>query len=130
MSKLFEESMPKVGEYAMTQGLEYGEFVPGAIYTKWDEETGDVDLIIGVFSNTAMKQGKDMKAMDLSNGEVVTVSKFGNYGVGDMEAHEAIEEFMKQNNLGMTGIVYELYMNDPTEVTPDKIQTDIFYPIK
>ena len=130
MSKLFEESMPKVGEYAMTQGLEYGEFVPGAIYTKWDEETGEVDLIIGVFSNTAMKQGKDMKAMDLSNGEVVTVSKFGNYGVGDMEAHEAIEEFMKQNNLGMTGIVYELYMNDPTEVTPDKIQTDIFYPIK
>lgn len=130
MSKLFQESMPKVGEYAMAQGLEYGEFTPGAIYTKWDEETGDVDLIIGVFSNTNMKPGEDMKAMNLSKGEVVAVSKFGNYGVGDMEAHAAMEEFMEGKNITMTGIVYELYMNDPTEVTPNKIQTDIIYPIK
>ncbi len=130
MSKLFGESMPKVGEYALTQGLAYGEFTPGAIYTKWDEETGDVDLIIGVFSDTAITPGEDMQSMNLPKGEVVMVSKFGNYGVGDMETHEAIEVFMKANNITMTGIVYELYMNDPTEVTPDKIQTDIYYPIK
>ncbi|MEM8928521.1 MAG: SRPBCC family protein [Bacteroidota bacterium] len=130
MSKLFGESMPKVGEYALTQGLEYGQFTPGAVYTKWDEETGDVDLIIGVFSDTFITPSEDMQSMNLPKGEVVTVSKFGNYGVGDMEAHEAIEAFMKENNITMTGIVYELYMNDPTEVTPDKIQTDIYYPIK
>ncbi|MEM1257240.1 MAG: SRPBCC family protein [Bacteroidota bacterium] len=129
MSKLFGESMPKVGEYALTQGLEYGEFTPGAIYTKWDEETGDVDLIIGVFFDTVITPSEDMQSMNLPKGEVVTVSKFGNYGVGDMEAHEAIEAFMKENNITMTGIVYELYMNDPTEVTPDRIQTDIYYPV-
>lgn len=130
MAKLFEESMPKVGEYAVSQGLQYGEFTPGAIYTKWDEETGDVDLIIGVFSDTAITPGEDMQSMNLPKGEVVTVSKFGNYGVGDMEAHGAIAEFMEKNTIAMTGIVYELYMNDPTEVTPDKIQTDIYYPVK
>ncbi|MEM1338462.1 MAG: SRPBCC family protein [Bacteroidota bacterium] len=130
MSKLFEESMPKVGEYALTQGLQYGQFTPGAIYTKWDEETGDVDLMIGVFSDSAITPGEHMQSMNLPKGEVVTVSKFGDYGVGDMEAHAAIAAFMEKNNITMTGIVYELYMNDPTEVTPDKIQTDIFYPIK
>ena len=130
MTKLFQESMPKVGEYAVNQGLEYGQFTPGAIYTKWDEETGDVDLIIGVFSDTAITPGEDMQSMNLPKGEVVTVSKFGDYGLGGAEVHEAIMAFMENNNLTMTGITYELYVNDPTEVTPDKIQTDIFYPIK
>ncbi|MEO0572405.1 MAG: SRPBCC family protein [Bacteroidota bacterium] len=130
MSKIFQESMPKVGEYAMNQGLQYGDFTPGAIYTKWDEETGEADFMVGVFSDNPITPSEDMQSMSLPKGEVVMVSKFGNYGVGDMEAHGAIAEFMEKNTITMTGMVYELYMNDPMEVTPDKIQTDIHYPVK
>ena len=130
MSKIFAESMPKVGEYAVNQGLQYGDFTPGAIYTKWDEETGEAEFMVGVFSDKTIKPGSDMQSMTLPDGEVVMVPKYGNYGVGDMEAHQAIATFMDSNKITMTGLVYELYMNDPTEVTPDKIQTDIYYPIK
>lgn len=130
MSKIFQESMPKVGEYAVSQGLQYGDFIPGAIYTKWDEETGEADFMVGVFSDNPITTGEGMQSMKFPKGEVVMVSKFGNYGVGDMEAHEAIATFMETNKITMTGIVYELYMNDPMEVTPDKIQTDIHYPVK
>ena len=130
MSKIFQESMPKVGEYAIKQGLRYGEFTPGAVYTKWDEETGEADFIVGVFSEKPITPGENMQAMNFPKGEVVAVSKFGNYGIGDMEAHAAIATFMETNNLTIPDIVYELYMNDPMEVTPDKIQTDIHYPLK
>ena len=130
MSKIFQESMPKVGEYAIKQGLRYGEFTPGAVYTKWDEETGEADFIVGVFLEKPITPGENMQAMNFPKGEVVAVSKFGNYGIGDMEAHAAIATFMETNNLTIPDIVYELYMNDPMEVTPDKIQTDIHYPLK
>ena len=130
MSKIFQESMPKVGEYAVAQGHQYGEFTPGAVYTKWDEETGEAEFIVGVFSDSMITPGDGMTSMNFPKGEMVKVSKFGNYGVGDMEAHTAIAEYMESNNIALPEIVYELYMNDPMEVTPDKIQTDICYPIK
>lgn len=130
MSKLFQESMPKLGEYAVEQGLQYGDFTPGAIFTKWDETTGETDFMIGVFLKEALKPAEDMQSMSFAKGTVVTVSKFGNYGIGDREAHLAIEEFMETHKMTMAGPVYELYVNDPTLVTPDKIQTDIYYPIK
>jgi len=130
MSNIFQESMPKVGEYAMQKGLSYGDFTPGAIYTKWDEESGEADFMVGVFSSEVIAPGEGMQSMTIPKGDVISVSKFGNYGNGDTQAHEAINTYIQTNGLTIAGPVYELYVNDPTTVTPDKIQTDIFYPVQ
>jgi len=128
--QLFQESMPKAGMYATQKGLAPDEYMPSAIYNNWDMETGEVDFIIGLFLKKDLAPAEGMKQVSLPKGEVVMVSKFGNYGVGDEQAHMAIAEFMKENNLTVAGPVYEMYVNDPTEVKENEIQTDIYYPVK
>jgi len=132
MQKIYMESMPMAGEYALKNGLEYGEFVPGAIFTKWDEEAGETDFMVGIFLNKgkALNAGAGMQSMILPAGNRVTVSKFGNYGTGDDEAHEAVNAYIQDHQLTVNGPIYEMYVNDPTTVQPNEIETDIFYPVK
>jgi effector-binding domain-containing protein len=123
------ESLPKAGEYAMENGLEYGDFVPGAIFNRWDEEKGETDFLVGIFLKKNLKAGEGMKAVTIPRGNKVSISKFGNYGTGDDEAHDAINVYIQENNLTESGPVYEMYVNDPTTVQPNEIQTDIYYPV-
>lgn len=129
MQIIFMESLPKAGEYAMENGLEYGEFVPGTIYNTWDEEKGETDFIVGIFLKKDLRPGAGMKAVTIRKGNKVTISKFGNYGTGNAEVHKAIDEYIKANSLTVNGARYEMYVNDPTTVKPNEIQTDIYYPV-
>lgn len=130
MKAIFQESMPKAGAHVAQNGLQLGDYVPGAIYTKWDEEKGETDFMVGVFLYKDLTPAEGMQQMDLRKGSVVTISKFGNYGTGNAEAHAAITEYIQDNELTVNGPVYEMYMNDPTTVKPNEIQTDIYYPVK
>jgi len=37
---------------------------------------------------------------------------------------------MKEHKLEMSFPIWELYVNDPMQVKPQEIETDIYYPIK
>jgi len=128
--QLFQESMPKAGMYAAKSGLQPDEYMPSAIYNNWDMETGEVDFLIGLFLHKDLPPAEGMTKITLAKGDVVMVSKFGNYGIGDEQAHMAIAQFMEENNLTPAGPVYEKYVNDPTLVKEKEIQTDIYYPVK
>ncbi len=130
ITKIFMESMPKAGMYAAEKGWEPGSYMPSAIFNNWDYETGEVDFLVGLILDKKADLAEGMKAVNLPKGDVVMISKFGNYGSGDEKAHMAIDKFMKDNNLTINGPVYEMYVNDPTLVKPNEIQTDIYYPVK
>ena len=127
MTKLFSESMPKVGMYVTQNGLSYEDFAPGSVYTKWDEETKEAEFYIGGFVTESLKAGEGMEILNIPSGNGIMVSKFGNYGNGDMEAHGKIAKFMYAKSMTPQGLVWELYINDPTTVAPQDIQTDIYY---
>ncbi|WP_430409519.1 SRPBCC family protein [Kordia sp.] len=130
MSSLFMQYMPKAGQYAAMNKLE--NYVPGSLYTKWDEETKEAEFYIGLLvdSEDALPKATGMVTTVMPAGKVVKISKFGQYGVGDMEAHGKIAEFMAKNNLVPAGHVWELYANDPMNVKPEDVQTDIYYAVK
>ena len=130
MTKLFMESMPKAGMYAVQSGLQPEDYVPGSVYTKWNEETKEAEFYIGLLLNKALKPDKGMKELKMPKGKGLMISKFGNYGTGDMEAHAKINQYVATNKLEITGLVWELYVNDPTTVKPQDIQTDIYYSVK
>ena len=130
MTNAFTTNMPKAGMYAMKSGLQYGDFTPAAVYTKYDEETQETEFYIGVILHKDLQPGEGMTAVDLPSGKGVMVSKFGNYGNGDEEAHIKIAAYLKANQLEQRWPVWELYVNDPTTVKPQDIQTDIYYPVK
>ncbi len=127
---LFAEYMPQAGMYAVEQKLAYTDYTPGAVYTKFDEVKGETELYIGLMLSKKIAPKEGMDSIDIPEGGVVTISKFGNYGEGDMEAHTNIANYFKNENLEYGDLVWELYVNDPTTVKPEEIQTDIYYQIK
>ncbi len=130
MTKLFTQDMPKAGIYAVKNGLKEGDYVPGAVYTKYDEESNETEFYIGLLLHKNIKPAEGMKSLKLPKGKTLMISKFGNYGVGDEEAHKALDAYIKTNNLEQGFPIWELFVNDPSTVKPADIQTDIFYPVK
>jgi len=128
MTALFMEYMPKAGQYAMSK-LQNGDFIPAAVYTNWDEENNIAEFYIGVLLKKDLDPNEGMTALNLTSGQTLMLSKFGNYGDGDYEAHMKIDAYMKANNLTQNGAIWELYVNDPTLVKQEEIQTDIYYPV-
>ena len=130
ITKIFMESMPKAGKYAAEKGWDPKSYIPSAIFNKWDYETGEVDFLVGLILDKKVDLAEGMEHVKLPKGDIVMISKYGNYGSGDEKAHLAIDKFLKENNLTINGPVYEMYVNDPTLVKPNEIQTDIYYPVK
>jgi len=130
MTKLFMESMPKVGQYVGMHQIE--TYVPGALYVKWDEETKEAEFYIGFMlpADTDTPAAENLVITEIPAGKVAMISKFGPYGTGDYEAHTAINVDMAKNGFTQNGPIWELYVNDPENVKPADIQTDIYYPIK
>lgn len=130
MTKAFTEKMPLAGMYAMKSGLSYGDYTPAAVYTKYDEETNETEFLIGLVLYKELKPGDGMESVKLPAGKGVMVSKFGNYGNGDEDAHIKIAKYLEENNATQRWPIWELYVNDPTMVKPQEIQTDIYYAIE
>lgn len=130
MTKLFTEYMPKAGMYAYKQKLVLGEYTPGAVFTKFDQEKNEADFYIGVLLKKDIAPAEGMDIVMLPEGKAIMVSKFGYYGTGDEQAHMALDKYMQANNLTQNGPIWELYVNDPTSVKPEDVQTDIYYPVK
>ena len=129
MTRLFMESMPKAGMYA-AQHLKEGEYTPAAVFTSWDEEKGEVEFMIGLVITKDLKPDGAMISKELPAGKTIMVSKYGNYGTGDEQAHMALDKYILDKGWNKKDIIWELYVNDPTTVKPKDIQTDIYYPIK
>ena len=129
MTKLFMEFLPKAGQYAATN-LQPGKYIPGTVYTKWDEETNEAEFYIGLMLKKNIAPAQGMTAITLPKSKAISISKFGNYGIGDFEAHTAIDKYIKTKGLSQGTIMWELYVNDPGTVKPKDIQTDIYYALK
>ncbi|WP_086030591.1 GyrI-like domain-containing protein [Tenacibaculum holothuriorum] len=130
MTKLFINDLPKAGMHAYNSGLKEGDYTPGAVFSKYDEASGETEFYIGLLLNKNVKPAKGMETLKLPAGNAVMIPKFGNYGVGDLKAHEALDKYFAENKLERQWPIWELYVNDPSKVKPEEIQTDIYYPVK
>ena len=126
MKKAFDEAIPKSYQKAMEAGINPTEITAGALYYKWDEEKGETDFRVGIFVNED-KTPEGMEQVKVGGGKFAKISKFGPYGQGDMEAHTAIGNYLKANNCEPKTPIYEMYVNDPSKVKPEEVQTDIYY---
>ncbi|MCF2876562.1 MULTISPECIES: SRPBCC family protein [unclassified Tenacibaculum] len=130
MTRLFMQDLPKAGIHAAKSGLKLGDYTPGAVFSKYDEKSGETEFYIGLLLNKDLAPATGMKVVKLPAGNSLVISKFGNYGEGDYDAHTKIGNYLKENNLTQKWPIWELYVNDPSTVKPTEIQTDIYYPIE
>lgn len=123
----FQEDMPKAGMFAGENQL--SNYTPGAVWNVFDEESNKAEYVIGLIVNDASKMAEGMVKVKIPEGRILKISKFGPYGSGDKDAHETISGYMQDK--GLTHVLtWEEYPNDPMEVKPAEVQTDIYYLVK
>lgn len=129
-----------VSELPDTIGRVYGEImehlenvgkfpsgVPYIGYFNMDME--DLDVEIGFPIEGDVPETESIKMSKIPAGDYAETVHSGPYDHLE-HAYNALMEWMAENNHEGTGIAYEFYLNDPDEVEPEKLQTDILFQLK
>ena len=70
-----------------------------------------------------------IKAGTSYEGKAVKAIHIGPYSES-MVTYEALQQYLKDNNLEMNGQPWEEYVDDPTQVAEKDLRTFIYYPVK
>lgn len=100
---------------------------PFAIYYNMDMQNLDVEFGFPVSKN--LNGRGDIQASETPSGESASCVHVGPYN--DVEAaYNALFQWIKDNGYEPTGVTYEVYLNDPDETPPEKLETEIFLLIR
>ena len=122
MHQAYRDDIPRAMQALSKEGLSMmDDFFPSALYTKWDEKTGEAEFYIGSFINQKIKNREGLLPVNVSKSKVLKVSHFGPYEKLEL-AHKKIDDYMKLHAIEFGGLVWELYTNDPTKVPPSEIR--------
>ena len=126
LSQLLGRAYGAVAQYLGTLG-EAPAGAPFAVYYNMDME--DLDIEAG-FPVAKVLPGKgEVNANEIPAGEVATCIHTGSYEtIGT--AYEVLDQYLKEQGREATGIAYEFYLNDPMEVPPEELKTQIVLPLK
>ena len=109
---------------------ELGEQPAGPPFTAYyNMDMQDLDVEIG-FPVSGKFPGKDdIAASEIPSGKVATCLYVGPYN--EMEpAYKALLQWIEDNGYEATGVAYEMYLNDPGQVPPQELKTQIVFPLK
>jgi effector-binding domain-containing protein len=92
-------------------------------------DTEDLDVEIGFPVARALPANGEMHPGQMPAGRYATCVWTGPYDQS-APAYEALTQYISEQGCEPTGLVYEFYLNDPGEVPPDQLQTEIVFPLK
>ncbi len=104
---------------------------PVGLYFTWDDENKQTECLAGVPCKKAVTNApKGMESYTMPAGKAAVIDYYGAYD-GSMEAHMAMDDYLKATGQELGGAVMESYVTDPgEEPDPAKWLTKIYYPIK
>lgn len=100
---------------------------PYAAYFTWD--MSDIDVEIGFPVSKTLPEKDQIKSTYLPGGKLASCLYTGPYNKIE-PAYKALTEFVEQSGHEATGVAYEFYLNDPGEVEPHELLTQIVFPLK
>jgi len=128
VADFYQKNLPALFEACTKAKLKMTD-MPSGLFYSWDMETQSSDMaaaipVSGTNIPRALTVGKT------NAGKALQVDYYGDYN-GTEAAHNAIEAYMKANNLSITWPVIETYVTDPTvETDPSKWLTKVIYPLQ
>lgn len=109
---------------------EVGQFPTGAPYgAYYNLDTDDLDVEIGFPVATALPGKDDIQPGEVPAGKYATCVWVGPYDESEA-AYDALATFIAEQGYEPVGVAYEVYLNDPGEVPPEELQTEIAFPLK
>ena len=126
LPQVMGESYGAIGRYLAELG-EQPAGPPFAAYHNMDMD--DLDVESG-FTVARHLPGQDnIKAGALPTGKNASCIFVGPY-VDLQPAYAALAAWIEENEYEATGVAYEFYLNDPNEVPPEELMTQIVFPLK
>jgi len=102
---------------------------PIVIYHYWSDSIVDIEAGIQI-NDSLLVTSERIKLNKIDTGNVVAASHYGSYERLP-ETYFSINEWMRKNQVEVTGPPWEIYVTDPAmEPNPDKWETQIYFPIK
>jgi effector-binding domain-containing protein len=108
---------------------ELGEHPVGAPFAAYyNMDLQDLDVEIGFPVAHTLPIVDDLLAGEIPAGKYATCQYEGPYqDIGF--AYEALTKFLQEREYQSSGVSYEYYMNDPTETLPEKLMTQVVFPL-
>jgi effector-binding domain-containing protein len=107
-----------------------GQMPSGAPYVAYhNEDMQNLDLEIGFPVAKKMPGQGEIQAAEIPGGKAAACLHVGPYDKVK-PAYEALGQFMQSQGYQGTGVCYEIYLNDPQQTPPEKLQTQILFPIQ
>ncbi len=100
---------------------------PFVAYYNMDMQNLDIEIGIPVAKKISSKD--EIKASEIPRGKYASCLYIGPYS-GVAPAYETLAKYIEDQGYEPTGIAYELYLNDPSVVSPEELQTEILFPLK
>lgn len=128
VSEGYAKNLGKIVAAVQQAGIEMAG-MPCGMFFRWDEAKGEADLAYAIpVATKAIVKGYE--TIEVPAGKLLVVDYYGAYA-GTGEAHIAMDEYVKENNLEALVPVWEEYITDPgTQPDTAKWLTKVYYPIK
>ncbi len=126
LSELMGSVYPEIAAYVAKKGITLAG-PPYAMYYNMDMEALDVEVGFPIASADS-GEGR-LKPGTLPAGRIASGLHTGSYeSIGD--SYNALTAYVQEQKLEPTGLCYEFYLNDPGEVKPEELQTQICFVLK
>lgn len=126
LPRFLGEAYGKVAQYLGSLG-EYPAGPPFCGYFNMDMENLEVEVGFPV-SRPLPGQG-EIQPCEFPAGKAAVCLYTGPYNQIP-PAYQALNQFVADQGYTPTGASYEIYLNDPSEVAPEALQTRILFPLK
>ncbi len=90
--------------------------------------SGETDLEVAFPVANRVRPGGDVEYYELPGGRFAKTLHRGPYEACT-QAYERLFAWLAERGLGVTGPIREYYLNDPSEVAPEEILTEILAPV-
>ena len=118
------------GDVAMAIG-EQGQQPQGPPFVAYyNMDMNDLDIEVGFPVAKKLQAKGDVKPGEIPAGKVATTVYTGPYGDMMKAAYEALGKYVEEKGQVPAGVVYEIYFNNPMDTAPEKLQTQIVFPLK
>jgi effector-binding domain-containing protein len=109
---------------------ELGEAPAGMPFAAfYNMDMNDMDVEIGFPVGRALPGRGEIQAGEIPGGWQASLLFVGRYDAM-APAYQALAEFVNNSGHEATGVAYEMYLNDPSELSPEQAETLIMFPLK
>ena len=116
----------EIAAYMARNGIPYAG-PPFAMYYNMDMDDLDVEIGFPVVK-AAAGEGR-VKASSLPGGRVATAKHVGSYESIE-KTYNQLMAFVAKEKLEVESFMYEEYLNSPEDTPADKLETNIYFPLK